>query len=482
MSAKTRILIVEHDAADIELLEYELKKGGIRFISECVQNEEDYVRALTHFIPDIILSDFSLPSFDGPTAFAIREQMARSIPFIFVSGNIGEEKSIEYIKNGVTDYVLKDKVFTLITKVNRALKEAKEKQQKNKAEQDLIESENRLARAQQVAHMGSWDLNVITNIILLSDEACRIYWIEPDQNRQSFKTWLSFIHPEDVAAVSEKIKETRHSLHDFSVGHRILRKDGSTRHICTEGKSGFDLTGVPAGLHGTTHDVTEKVLLENKLVEERLTMQRQITHAVLTTQENERENIGKELHDNLNQILAVAKLYLQMAKSHIEQREMYIDKSCGFIVNVIEEIRKISKRLIIPDIHVIGLCDNIKHLVEDLVVIHPIKIQFSSNDIKGDELNKKLQLTIFRIVQEQINNILRHAKATRATINLKRQEDQIILLISDNGEGCDILKEKNGVGIMNIKSRTEVYQGKVTILSKPGEEYKLKVVLPLNAA
>ena len=101
MSNKTKVLIVEHDPYDIELLQYELKKGGINYVSEIVQNEKDYGNALKTFIPDIILSDYSLPSFDGTTAFKMTEQIAPDTPFIFVSGTIGEENSIELIKNGL---------------------------------------------------------------------------------------------------------------------------------------------------------------------------------------------------------------------------------------------------------------------------------------------------------------------------------------------------------------------------------------------
>ena len=121
------------------------------------------------------------PSFDGHAAFKMREEIAPDTPFIFVSGSIGEENSIEYIKNGVTDYALKDKLFTLTTKVKRALKESKEKQQKNKTEQEQIQSERRLARAQQVAHMGSWELDFATDVLLLSDEACRIFGFPRDK-------------------------------------------------------------------------------------------------------------------------------------------------------------------------------------------------------------------------------------------------------------------------------------------------------------
>jgi signal transduction histidine kinase len=150
-------------------------------------------------------------------------------------------------------------------------------------------------------------------------------------------------------------------------------------------------------------------------------------------------------------------------------------------MNVIEEIRKISKTLATPDM-VLGLIDSIKILIGDLIIIHPIKIELQEVDLGEEGLDERLQLTIFRIVQEQLNNILKHSKATQATINLARQQNNIILLISDNGEGCNILeKGKNGVGNINIKSRADLYHGKVTIVSKPGEGYKLKVVLFLES-
>ena len=92
----------------------------------------------------------------------------------------------------------------------------------------------------------------------------------------------------------------------------------------------------------------------------------------------------------------------------------------------------------------------------------------------------KMQVTIFRIVQEQLNNILKHSKATNASIRLSRHENDVTLAISDNGNGCDVSAEKAGVGIINIKSRAELYGGTVAITSKPGEGYELKVMLPYS--
>ena len=267
MSAKTKILIVEHDPYDIELIQSELKKENINYIAEIVETENTYEAALRDFLPDIILSDYTLPSFDGPAAFAIKEKISPHTPFIFVSGTIGEEKSIELIKNGVTDYVLKDRLFTLPTKVNRALKEAKEKKESNTMHQELIHSERQLAKAQKVAHLGSWDLNFAIGIALWSDEACRIYGLPIEENKHTFEDWISFIHPEDLDFVLKKVKEFQDSLRDTSFHHRIIRKDGTIRHIYSETKFEFDSKGKPTGLYGVVNDVTEKKQAEGELIE-----------------------------------------------------------------------------------------------------------------------------------------------------------------------------------------------------------------------
>src|ERR1035437_5217002 len=175
MSVQTKILIVEHDPNDLELMQNELKKGGINYTAEIVQDGPAYELALKNFIPDIILSDYSLPSFDGLTAFKIREKMAPDTPFIFVSGTIGEENSIALINNGVTDFVLKDKLFTLNTNVNRALKEAKENQQIIETEHKLIQSESLRSRAQQLARMVSFEKYFETGKLEWSAETYRIF-------------------------------------------------------------------------------------------------------------------------------------------------------------------------------------------------------------------------------------------------------------------------------------------------------------------
>ncbi|MDB5280798.1 MAG: putative signal transduction histidine kinase [Ferruginibacter sp.] len=404
MKTVIKILIAEHDKSDLEMVDTELKKGDIDFVSQIVQNESNYRKALKSFIPDIILADYTFPSFDGPTAFKIREKQAPGTPFIFVSGTIGEEKSIELIKMGVTDYVLKDKLFTLNPKVLRALKEAEDLHQKKAATQQLVLSEARLARAQELAHVGNWELDFASNMIRCSEELCRIFGLPPGQNVQSQESRSAFVHPEDAVFVNKKIQESRDLLCDLSIHYRIAHANGSIRHIYSEGKHELDSKGQSTGMYGIVHDVTQKVLLENKLLQERQTKQSEITAALLTAQEKERAAIGNELHENLNQILSVAKLYIDLAKTDEVQREMCLKKSSDYIVNVITGIRKISSTLASPGTQ-FGLFHSINKLLGDVGMASPTKIQFTPNGINEAYLDEKLQLAIFRIVQEQVNNI-----------------------------------------------------------------------------
>jgi PAS domain S-box-containing protein len=124
MNVDPRVLILEDNESDADLLCRELKKSGLKFISRISQNRADYEDALENFVPDIILSDYSLPSFNAVTAFDLKQNLLPLIPFIIVSGIIGEENAVELINSGVTDYVSKNKLATLSVKINKALNDA----------------------------------------------------------------------------------------------------------------------------------------------------------------------------------------------------------------------------------------------------------------------------------------------------------------------------------------------------------------------
>ncbi|CAN5912681.1 hypothetical protein BH11BAC7_BH11BAC7_20470 [soil metagenome] len=156
-----KILIIEDNLHDIDLILYELEKGGVKSESRIVYDEQTLRNTLKEFVPDLILSDYSLPSFDGERAFWIIEEIIPGTPFIFVSGTIGEEKAVELIKSGVTDYALKDKLYTLVPKIQRTLKEAEEKKEK-------IITDEKLRRT---THLYAFLGQVNQNIVRVNDEA-----------------------------------------------------------------------------------------------------------------------------------------------------------------------------------------------------------------------------------------------------------------------------------------------------------------------
>ncbi|MGZ3900859.1 MAG: PAS domain S-box protein, partial [Bacteroidia bacterium] len=161
MIKKLKILIAEHDKQDIELLHNELTKSGLNYESKIVDNEISYTDALKNYLPDIILSDYRFPAFNWPQIFKIREELAPEIPLIFVSGTIGEEKAVELIRNGLTDYALKDKLFTLPQKIIRAIKESEERKEKVIINEKLFKANNLYAFISQVNQ----------NIVRVNDEA-----------------------------------------------------------------------------------------------------------------------------------------------------------------------------------------------------------------------------------------------------------------------------------------------------------------------
>jgi len=247
----------------------------------------------------------------------------------------------------------------------------------------------------------------------------------------------------------------------------------------------YDEDGMAVRIIGATQDITKKTLLEIKLATERQIKQKQITEAVLKAQENERQTIATALNENLNQLLVATKWNIQLAKTNTDtdKRDHCLKNSSEYLNHVINEIKRIYKTLAIHDVNIIGLFDNIKNLVADMNKAQTVKFKFTETGIDEEEnLDKHIQLDIFRMVQELVNNIIKHAHATVAKINLYRQDSNLILSVTDNGNGYNCLTEKKGVGIINIMSRAELYDGTVSVTSKPGKGYTLKVVLPCFTA
>ena len=175
MAGILKILFVEDVISDAELIWREIEKGKIEYSRILVDNQSDYENALKESCPDIIISDFSLPQFDGMSALALRNVICPLIPFILVTGSINEEVAVECMKSGADDYILKDNLSRLGPAIVNSINKLNLTRDKKAAEEELLKSEQRLQKAQAIAHVGNWELNLSTKMVWCSDEAKKIY-------------------------------------------------------------------------------------------------------------------------------------------------------------------------------------------------------------------------------------------------------------------------------------------------------------------
>lgn len=222
-------------------------------------------------------------------------------------------------------------------------------------------------------------------------------------------------------------------------------------------------------------DVTEKIALERKLVEERIKKNKEITAAVINAQEQEREEIGLELHDNINQILASSRLYLGLAKSGGKLQAKYMGETDMLINCAIQEIRALSHALIPPILDGNEFIESLDNIIKTTMEGSSLVIEKEIAGIGEPPLSDRMQLTIYRIVQEQFNNIIKYAKANTVTLKLIQEGNRVTLVIKDDGQGASLGSKSDGVGLMNIRTRASLFNGEVTIKTAPGKGFELLI-------
>ena len=230
------------------------------------------------------------------------------------------------------------------------------------------------------------------------------------------------------------------------------------------------------GLMLAVSDITEKKLLEQELLDQKVQEQKRITRAVLKAQEIQRNKIGQELHDNVNQLLSCIRLYLDMLHKDAAMRMDLVEKSKGYLDAAIHEIRVLSRQQATPQRTV-----DIKELIEKLTrdLNENPGTRFHCQVAGHLPLDEDLKLNIYRIVQEQVNNILKYANASEAIISVRENKGAIYVSIVDNGKGFDLLEKRKGIGLSNIVNRIESYNGEVIIESRPGKGCKVEITIPL---
>jgi PAS domain S-box-containing protein len=259
MAAKLRILFVEDVLTDAELIWREIERNNITFARIIVDNEQNYLEHLKIFEPDLIISDYSLPQFDGMTALRLRNENAPLVPFILVTGSINEEVAVECMKAGADDYILKENLSRLGASITNSLKKSKLTKEKRNAEEELQKSELRLQKAQSIANVGNWELDLSSRLVWCSDEAKRIYGFSYDTHEIPYAIVKKSPLPEYRDMLDEALDRLLKYNESYEIEFEIKRvTDGALRSIYSKAELILEPDYEQVKVSGVIQDITNR--------------------------------------------------------------------------------------------------------------------------------------------------------------------------------------------------------------------------------
>lgn len=353
--------------------------------------------------------------------------------------------------------------------------------ERKQAEQALQASESSLTKAQQIAHLGSWELIVATNELQWSDETFRVFGYAPRAVCPSMELFYQSVHPEDLSFIQKTIIVASDSQTPFSLDNRIIMPDGQERIVHGQAEIIYDSAGKPQKWMGTVQDITERKRIEEEL-KSSLEQLQQLSQYIEQVRENERVAISRELHDDLGQALTAVKIDLGIIKQKVSDNEVVlkINKVTALVGETIKTVQRLTSQLrpdIIDDLGLEAAIDWYTKEFEQRVGVEVFLDMDSELTISPN-----VSLTLFRIMQESLTNIARHSKATQVEIGLHKNSESIHFRISDNGVGIteDEIKSKKSFGIINMKERTASMGGSFDIYSENGHGTVIQLILPLN--
>jgi two-component system sensor histidine kinase UhpB len=488
MGQALRILILEDMGADAELMAYELRQAKIDFTLRRAEDRAGFIQALAEYHPDLILSDFHLPDFDGLSAMALAREKCPKVPFIFVSGAMGEEVAIESLKQGATDYVLKDHLARLGPAVERALREGEERRVRLQAEEALRDSEQRyrllVKSLPAVVYRGYFD-----SAVDFIDDKVEVVTGYPRADFDSRRLkWFHLVVPEDREYFKETFLEGLQTSRSFQREYRIRRRDGKVVWIQDRGQIIADPSGRVDYVSGVFFDISQSKEAEEALRESEQRL-RFLTTQLLTAQERERKRISMELHDELGQSLTVLKLQIRAIQGNLWEGQEDLKADCAellqYLDGVIDNVRRLSRDLSPAILEDLGLTAALSYLLAGLgkhLKVNPaIEIE-GLNDLFPAEA----QINIYRIFQECLTNISKHAEANQVSLWIREKDGRVSLIMEDDGKGFDVGEvlgreaTGRGLGLAALDERARMLGGSLEIQSRVGAGTRITCNIPVN--
>jgi PAS domain S-box-containing protein len=381
-----------------------------------------------------------------------------------------------------------------ITNLSFALDNFEKENIKNTFEKNLKHSELRMRDAQEIAHLGSWELNFETGIALWSEESCRIYGLSPEDNKHSYQVWLSYIHPDDMEYILKLKEESQKTFSDAVMFHRIVLKDGTIKHLNSISKFEFDKDGIPIGMYGIAHDITESKNAEDRLKLNNAELQK-------TNAELDRfvYSISHELRSPLTSIMGLQPL-MQVQNLNEENKGIlnFINRSVFKMDETLREILDYSR----------NSRNEINFEKIDMKKIIDEAFENSNYYKEGFSFDKRININadvpfysdltrVKIIINNLVANSLKYGKKdipdAFIEFNITVDDDKMSLEISDNGIGIEeeylhkifkmfyratVVNSGSGLGLYIVKECIEKLNGAISVESESGHGSQFRIEIP----
>jgi signal transduction histidine kinase/FixJ family two-component response regulator len=487
-AAKTvHALIVEDSEDDALLLVWELKRGGYLPQFKIVDTRAAMQAALQGDSWDIVISDYSMPDFTGLDALAMLRACALDVPFIIVSGNIGEDVAVDAMKAGAHDYVMKKNLSRLVPALDRELREADVRRARNKAERELRENEARFrAIASNIpgtVYQFMLRPDGAASFPYVSDDCNRLLGLGPEALLQNAEVFRQLIIPGDRETYDSALARSAASLADLNWEGRI-QLPGSDEIKWINLRSSPRQVDAGALLwEGVIWNITQSRLAEIEIRRSRQQLQELSDH-VQKVKEDERARIAREIHDDIGGNLTAIKIDLLWLTNRLPAEFKAMHEKAGAIERLVDRTMDTTQRIsrdLRPGTLDLGLIAAIEWQAEEFQrrMNIPCEVVTSDDDVY---LDQDLCVAIFRIFQETLTNISKYANATRVDVSLVTGDDVVVLEVCDNGHGIapDQIDKPGSFGIRGMRERARSLRGDVEIEGIPGAGTRIKVEIPLG--
>jgi PAS domain S-box-containing protein len=486
------LLMLEDSPLDAGLITEALAAGGLRCAVRRVETREAFLAALEECPPDLILSDYALPGFDGLTALALARARYPEVPFVIVSGVLGEEVAIEALKRGATDYVLKQRLGRLVPTVRRARAEARERAERRRAEAALARGNERLRLAAEAARLGTWQWDVASGVIDC-DATCKANFGRPPDLPLTQEALFEAIHPEDRARVRAELSRALEQGSEYAAEYRTVWRDGSVHWALIRG---LPLRGEGGArqMFGVSLDITDR-----KRSEELLREADQRKDEFLAT-------LAHELRNPLAPIRnAVAIINLSPDRVTRDQARELIERQMSHMVRLVDDlldVSRITRGKIELRREVVDLADVLRSAVE---TTRPL-IDAGGHALAVELTDRPLRLRadpvrLSQVFANLLNNAAKYTDHGHIRVSARREGPDAVVRVRDDGIGvpADLLphifepftqadrsleRSRGGLGIgLSLARRlVEMHGGTISAASEgPGRGCEVTVRLPALA-